>query len=629
MAFGAQAAEAAEPWVRSLTISGADHIDTGDLRDALATVKTGWWPFAAKKPFDEAAWDLDLRRIPAFYADRGYFDARVAKHEEARGPRGAVDLNVVVEEGEPTTIEDVRLEGFPTAEEVARLRALARKHDVVAGRVVNYLDYAAWRDEARALIAGDGYAYARVDGDVAVDRDRHRARITLAAAPGPRVVLGPTSFVGEGNLPVAKLAHRLTFETGDVYDPRDFDTSQGRLYDLGVFSSVRISLPQEATATAPVTVSLTPGRLHELKLGGGIGVEREREEARLRLEWTFSNFLGGLRRLRLRAKPAWVVIPTLTSPMRTGPAAELTAELTVPDVFGVNATLHALAGYDLLIAEGYQAYGPRAQLGMDRPFFRDRLLLGGSWNLQYLDFFAINGAVFDPRTTTLGYGFKDPYRLAFLEEFAQIDLRDQPLDAHAGAYLSLRLEQGNRVVGGDFDYTKITPEFRGYVPVGRRFVLAARALVGWLKPFGGGTESPLTRRFSLGGPSSHRGFGFGRLAPQVADDQGRLIPVGGQGEALLSFEARADVTKIAGHWLGLVPFVDAGDVTVTFDELDPKRFHVAAGLSVELETAIGVARVGGAARLNRLEGAAIPGQSPANPDPGHRIAVHFTLGEAF
>ena len=41
-------------------------------------------------------------------------------------------------------------------------------------------------------------------------------------------------------------------------------------------------------------------------------------------------------------------------------------------------------------------------------------------------------------------------------------------------------------------------------------VIAARGLLGWLRPSGLG-DSPITRRFALGGPSSHRGFGFGMM----------------------------------------------------------------------------------------------------------------------
>ena len=88
-----------------------------------------------------------------------------------------------------------------------------------------------------------------------------------------------------------------------------------------------------------------------------------------------------------------------------------------------------------------------------------------------------------------------------------------------------------------------------------------------------------------------------------------------------SGELRIDVTKIGGAWLDLVPFVDAGNVTMAFSDLGLSNLNVAVGLSVEYTTPIGVVRGGMGVRVNRLEGDV--------PDPGQRFAYHITIGEAF
>src|SRR5262249_28125539 len=76
--FGAACAHeaaAGHKWVHKLSFAGVHQIDEGELRDVLATEPTGWWPFASKKWLDQAALDLDLERIKAFYAHRGFLDA--------------------------------------------------------------------------------------------------------------------------------------------------------------------------------------------------------------------------------------------------------------------------------------------------------------------------------------------------------------------------------------------------------------------------------------------------------------------------------------------------------------------------------------------------------------------------
>jgi outer membrane protein assembly factor BamA len=621
-----------ERWVDSFRIEGNRAFSDRELRSVLATRPTGWWPLATRQPFDRAAFELDLQRIPAFYADHGYFRARVTGHDIRERPGGAVDLTVTVDEGRPTFVEQVALEGFPDARQEKAVRRRARALDVEPGDRVDYVDYTQLKEEAVEVMRQQGHAYAELEAEIAVDRDRRAATVSLRALPGPLVHFGQVRIEGHGDLPEWKLRRRVSWEPGERFDPDDLAVTQARLYDSGVFAAVRLTLPPEPTEVADVVIETVPGRLHELRLGGGVAIEREREEVRLRAVWTFSNFLGGLRRLQLRARPAYVIVPSITDPQQNGPAVDLGAQLSQPDIFATRMTLHALAGFQLLVSEGYQAYGPRGQLGLDRFLVRDRLLLAASWNLEFLRFFNINRAVFDPTSTVLGFGFTNPYRLAYLEELIQLDLRDNPFSPRYGGFAAARFEQGSPLVGGEFRYSKITPEARLYAPLGRRVVLAARGLVGWLWPMGedgAATDSPVTRRYALGGPASHRGFSFGRLAPQQADNDGDLIPVGGDGQVLFSAEARVNVVRLSGNWLGLTPFLDAGDVTPRFDQLDLGNLHYATGLDLDYATIIGIVRAGFGIRLNRVSGTVVPGQSPANPDPGQRWAVHLTLGEAF
>ncbi|MDB4983420.1 MAG: outer membrane protein assembly factor YaeT precursor, partial [Myxococcales bacterium] len=336
-------------WVHDLDIKGNDAFGDGDITTGLATQKTGWWPFASKKWFDAAAFDLDVARVKAFYADHGFFDARIVSHRVTTTKHDAVDVEITVQENSPTQLADVRFMGFPPAEET-RARKEAASWNVVPGRRFDYGAYTTLKERLVDRTKEAGYAYGDVRGSVDVDRDRHAATVTLESLPGPLVHLAHTTLTGNEKIPTWKLLHRVTWNEGDPYDPHELATTQGRLYELGVFSSVRVALPPEPTETADVTIAVKPGPLHELRLGAGLGVERLRDEARARAEWTFSNFLGGLRKLRLRLLPAYVVIPSITNPQRAGLAAENDVQLTQPDFFGTRITARALVGYDLGIA---------------------------------------------------------------------------------------------------------------------------------------------------------------------------------------------------------------------------------------------------------------------------------------
>src|SRR5207302_1010638 len=154
-----------------------------------------------------------------------------------------------------------------------------------------------------------------------------------------------------------------------------------------------------------------------------------------RAEYTRHYFLGGLRRLRVRAEPAWVFIPAIWEPTKSGPAATLEVELTQLDLGLPPDELHAVAGYDLGVEYAFQYFGPRAQLGYTRNFFHDRLQLGIGYDFQFLQFFNVDPALLADRARSArDYGWVDPYRLGWLEESAVLDLRDQPLDARRGGW---------------------------------------------------------------------------------------------------------------------------------------------------------------------------------------------------
>ena len=125
----------------------------------------------------------------------------------------------------------------------------------------------------------------------------------MVGEPGPKVRFGTTAVEGNGAIPAWKLLNRVTWKAGDTYDPHDVGTTQGRLYDFGVFSSVRLDLPETPTEIANVKMQVKPGKLYELRLGGGVGAELQRQQVRGRAELTINNFLGGLRKLRLRVRP--------------------------------------------------------------------------------------------------------------------------------------------------------------------------------------------------------------------------------------------------------------------------------------------------------------------------------------
>jgi outer membrane protein assembly factor BamA len=232
----------------------------------------------------------------------------------------------------------------------------------------------------------------------------------------------------------------------------------------------------------------------------------------------------------------------------------------------------------------------------------------------------------DPTLAHIFLGYTNPYLLSYLVQQVIVDLRHRPLDTRSGFYGSLNLEEGVPL-GGTFTYVKVSPDVRAYVPLGSRVVLAGRVIFGRLEPRTS-SDSPITRRFYEGGADSHRGFNYNRLAPQVpSGDNGAPIPIGGDTMLLMQVEARIDLFKIKGSWLGMAAFFDAGDVPQREFGLALGQLHLAVGGGLRYHTVVGTVRFDVGVRLNRLSPTQPDGRQ--NPDPGQRFAFHLSIGEAF
>jgi outer membrane protein assembly factor BamA len=274
-------------------------------------------------------------------------------------------------------------------------------------------------------------------------------------------------------------------------------------------------------------------------------------------------------------------------------------------------------GYSVSRTDAYTLQGLRSRLGLDRPFLSDRLRAGLGYQFWLQSFLSVSDAIPGPQASALG--MNGIYRLALLDQILTYDGRDDPIEPHLGFFLGAYFEEGATYLGGAFSYAKASPEIRGYLPLGSRLVLAARARFGWA--FWTRGEVPITQRYYSGGGSSQRGFAPQRLSPIAGDEQGKRVPIGGQALFESSVELRFEALKLFGNWLNLVAFADGADATMRLSELDLGKLHWAVGGGLRYLTPVGPVRFDVGVRLNRT--------GPGEPDPNSHYAIHVSLGEAF
>src|SRR5262245_61357168 len=94
--------------VKALKITGHKAVSDGQLRSVLATGVSSKLPWGDKAYFDRRQFEADLKRIVAYYHDRGFPDARIRSHEEQlSSDQKSIRIRIDVEEGEPIRVERV------------------------------------------------------------------------------------------------------------------------------------------------------------------------------------------------------------------------------------------------------------------------------------------------------------------------------------------------------------------------------------------------------------------------------------------------------------------------------------------------------------------------------------------
>jgi translocation and assembly module TamA len=603
-----------EPVLASLEFRGNSAFSTDELLAGLANKPSS--TFTTRR-FDAAAFQGDLDRIVNTCHARGYFSARVRDVEIIPKGKDAVAVTVTLEEGLPSTVGSIDISGL-TGLPLELEEALARPYPLVVGQIFREQDYLAMKADLARRFLAQAYVTVQVEGRAEVDRAAHRVAVTFDVHPGQRYRYSGYRISGAVKVAVPNIGTAVQpfIEPGHLYSEPDLVAAQKRLQSLGLFSSVQVipGTPDPTTATVPIEVRVIEAPAETLRIGGGIGIDVTHQEVHLLVSYTDRNFLGNLRRLDFDNLFALVWVPTVIAPYpgyEAQPAFKSTLHLTQPEI-RPNLDLSTLAQLQRQVELGYKYWAIRGQIGT--PWRLNRTLtFTPSYNFEATFFDAQSFSGFDLSPTVLLSLDCSTCVLSYLEQRFVWDRRDDPIITTRGFYVSLTLQEAG--LGGNFVDFKLNPEVRFYYPVTPRDVLAVHLEAGWL--FGiGGSRTPVTQRFFLGGLSNARGYGATRLSPMVrvntcsappisatepnplcttpGDSIGVIdVPVGGNNMLAATVEVRHKISDL----VGITAFADLAQVNDDVTHLSFAAFSLSAGLGLRITTPIGPFRLDAAYRV--------------------------------
>lgn len=660
-------------------MSGNHVIDEEELEEKLATAESpaflGLFQGVVYdyNIFDRFVLERDLQRVERYYRARGYYQARARAGRVFFVAKNKVRVDIIIEEGQPMLIARVDLHGLEGLPKPVIADVSARvKKKLKLGRPFQEAKFDEATKILQAALGDNGYAYAKVQRAADVDLPKNKVAIGFFVTLGPLTRFGEVTITGLGKIPEAPVRRALDIQPGTPYSRADLDSAQRALLDLNVFSSVVVEpdlskSANDAAPRVPIKVTVELSKLKAIHVGGGAEIDSLKAELHLIGGWEHRNFFGGLRSLTFEVKPGVVLYPTrfpsFAAPDHFFPEGRANAQFRQPGFLEARTGLFArldgsiaplILAPDQATILGYR--DARVSLGLDRSLWR----LYGSLS---------HTVQFDSPFTYLGALDRDlkSVVISYPELFVSLDLRDQRLHPHQGAFFSNDLQLAG--VGGTARDVRTQAEGRGYVPLSRKWTLAARATVGLLFPQNYGDTIEATahgsnfdtsgepqraqsvqdiqlmflRGFFSGGAGSNRGYALREVGPHGVVPQASTaaakctdpdpakcslnLPLGGFTLWEASLELRF---PISGAFTGAF-FVDTSDVSDKKVDFRFNRPHLSPGLGFRYDTPVGPVRLDAGYRVPGLQAPSDAQDEgvPARGPFGAPVAFSFGIGEAF
>jgi len=504
-----------------------------------------------------------------------------------------------------------------------------------------------------------GFPSAAVSITPAFEDDGRRVRLVVDVAEGPQMFVGSIAVVGNEAVSGVTVLETMTIRTGSPLGESALLESRRRLLDLGLFRQVTIAQqpvpPGETIVDLVVSVQEMPN--NTLGFGGGLEVGRRPRAATADgrtdiLELAPRGFFEiGRRNIGGRNRQVNLFSRVALKPRRsTDPEGDDSrfgfTEYRVTGTFREQRAFRTDTNllFGLTFEQGVRTLYNFARRALNAEVLRGvspGLSVSGRWALDFSRLFDVG--ILEEEQSLIDRLFPQ-VRLSLLSTGIVWDRRNDAIAPSAGSLLTGDLEFAVRSLGSEVGYAKVFVQASDYRTVSEdeRVVLATRVQLGVARglerdvpvedddgdPVIGPDGQPVTetiadlpasQRFFAGGGTTVRGFQIDRLGvPEILNDNG--LSNGGNAVVVLNAEVRAVVLQVRGHDLGMVGFIDAGNVFAKAADLDFGRLRSALGFGFRYDSPLGPLRLDFGFKTRRL---IIGGRRERGWE------YHLSIGEAF
>ena len=539
------------------------------------------------KVYNAELLDTDRERIRNYYVSLGYLSAHIEEFQTTyREDSNTVDIGIVIHEGLETEIERIVIIGAQRVLEQEVREILQIK----SGDVYNEVAIIDARFRVIDLYNTRGLLGTSVT--VESEIEEQKATVRFKIQEGTEIIFGKTIVAGNYRTRYRVIERELHDKENMPYDYRILTQDRRKLYKLGIFTDVDIKTLDQYDHKKDVLLTVHEGNPGSVELSLGYA---EYEQFRGILDLSYRNLWGMniqpslrlelsslARRAILQYYEPWFLDKQLQ--FRAFMLAENKEEINID----TRETRYKLTRY-------------AASAGVEKDI-SNVVKAKLSYEFSIANTYDVQPDVILSKEDT-GTLF-----ISGIVPALVYDTRDNLFEPRRGIFSGVSLKFTSPVFLSESNFLKLSFFGNFYHALTKRFVFAASFRGGLATGYLDTRELPIIERFFLGGRTTVRGYDQDMLGPKGEDGN----PTGGNAFLMQNLELRASL----GKGIGLVAFLDGGNLWIDVKDIDPKDWKFTTGVGVRYKTPVGPLRIDYGHKLDREEGES-------------RGEIHFSIGHAF
>ncbi|MNJ95949.1 Outer membrane protein assembly factor BamA precursor [compost metagenome] len=255
--------------IKNINIIGNKAFSEKELISLLTLRTPGWFTWYSKADqYSKQKLAGDIEALKSFYLNRGYIEMQIESTQVSITPdKKDIFITINIKEGEKFTVSDIKLEGEMLGRE-AELTSLLqlKKGDVFSGEKLT-----ASTKNISDRLGNFGYAFANVNANPQIDREKKEVAFTVMIDPGKRVYVRNINISGNTKTRDEVIRREMRQFENSWYDGEKIKLSRDRIDRLDYFNDVTVETPDVAGKTDQVDVNIgvTEKPTGNIMLGAG------------------------------------------------------------------------------------------------------------------------------------------------------------------------------------------------------------------------------------------------------------------------------------------------------------------------------------------------------------------------